>query len=79
MTTYKIKAYSRTTNEDDAGKMTRFVYNGSFQATEHAINDAFNRKDSATLLGWSEMMDCFYDMLFIRVDTDETVSFNKYE
>lgn len=24
------------------------------------------------------MMDCFYDALFIRVDTDETVSFNEY-
>jgi len=76
-TTYKIKAYSRTTSEDDANKMTRFEYNGSFQANEMDCARAFNH-DKQTLLAWHKMMDCFYDALFIRVDTDETVSFNEY-
>ncbi len=77
-TTYKIKAYSRTTNEDDASKLTRYEYNGSFQANEMDCGLAFNGH-KATLLAWSRMTDCFFDVLFIRVDTDETVSFNEYE
>lgn len=78
-TTYRIKAYSRTTSEEDDSKMTRFEYNGSFQASELDIHLAFNQHDKNTLLAWSKMMDCFYECLFIRVDVDETVSFNEYE
>lgn len=78
-TTYKIKAYSRTTSEDDASKLTRFEYNGSFYASETDISHAFNNRDRPILLSWSKMMDCFYDVLFVRVDTDETVSFDEYE
>jgi len=77
--TYKIKAYSRTTSEDDASKLTRYEYNGSFQANVYDIDRAFNAQDRDTLLGWSKMMDCFFDCIFIRVDTDETISFNEYE
>lgn len=82
-TTYKIKAYSRTTSEDDASKMTRYEYNGSFQANEDDISWAFNhghqRVGLEILHGWSKMMDCFYDVVFIRSDTEDTVSFNQYE
>lgn len=77
-TTFKIKAYSRTTL-DDGITMSRFEYNGSFQANELDIHLAFNGHDRATLLRWHEAMDCFYDVLFIRADTDETVGFNRYE
>ena len=67
----------------DASKMSRFEYNGSFQADEREIGDAFNcghqPRGRAILLGWSKAMDCFFDVLFIRADTDETVSFNEYE
>lgn len=83
VTTYKIKAYSRTTSEDDASKLTRFEYNGSFRASEADCGFAFNcgheTYGRSILMGWAKMMDCFYDVLFIRVDTDETVSFNQYE
>lgn len=83
MTHYSIKAYSRTTSEDDANKMSRYVYNGSFGANETNIDVAFNTPHSeagrAILSGWSQMMDCFYDVLFIRVDTDEVQTFNQYE
>lgn len=78
-TTYRIKVYSRTTSEDDGTKLTRYEYNGSFQATETDIAHAFNNNDRPLLLRWANMMDCFFDALFIRADTDETVSFNKYE
>lgn len=77
-TTYQIKAYSRTTSEDDDSKMTRFEYNGSFQASEYEISRAFNFRDDDVLRRWHDTMDCFYDCLFIRVDTDETVSFDRY-
>lgn len=77
--TYKIKAYSRTTAEDDETKMSQYTYNGSFQASVEYIDAAFNQQNQSVLLSWSNMMDCFYDALFIRVDTDEVVTFNKYQ
>lgn len=76
-TTYKIKAYSRCIL-DDGNTLSRYEYNGSFQANEMDIHRAFNEHDIDVLYSWSKMMDCFFDALFIRVDTDETVSFDKY-
>lgn len=75
-TTYQIKAYSRTTSDDDSSKLTRFEYNGSFAATKLDISLAFNSHDAGVLACWAAAMDCFYDALFIRADTEETVSFN---
>lgn len=76
---FQIKAYSRTTSESDDSKMSRFEYNGSFRTDEIECNKAFNENDRSTLVRWAAAMDCFYDAMFICAETDQVVTFNRYE
>lgn len=55
-----VKVYSRTVI-DDAGTLSRYEYNGSFQ-----FRGDLEAAGKELYEAWAVMMDCFYDVLFIR-------------
>lgn len=74
MTMYTIKCWSRTTI-DDNGTKSGWEYNGSFGANPFA----WSLRDRKTLLAWSKMMDCFYQVMFVCDETNEADYLDEYE
>ena len=74
--TNSIKVWSRTMI-DDAGNMSGWEYEGSFGVSP--LLQQWIEANSATMLVWSRMMDCFYQVRFVNMETNEMRDFNEYD